>query len=215
MSVDLAEEARRATGGEGLIAGSVGPYGAALADGSEYRGDYGVSAEALADFHFPRLGALLEAGAEILAIETCPSPGEAMVVLDLLAHWPGARAWVSFTCRDDGHVSEGVAIEEAIRAVTRSPQVVAAGVNCVAPHLVEGLLTRMRTVTDLPLVVYPNAGETWDAAARTWTGTPDAFDPARDVPRWIELGARWIGGCCRTTPETIKVIRSAVETSRR
>jgi homocysteine S-methyltransferase len=196
-----------------MVAGSVGPFGAALADGSEYRGNYGVSPDALAEFHSPRLGALIEAGADILAIETCPSPVEALVVLELLSHWPGARAWVSFTCRDDAHVSEGQPIEDALRAVTRSPQVVAVGVNCVAPHLVEGLLVRMRTVTELPLVVYPNAGETWDAVAREWKGTADAFDPARDVPRWIELGARWIGGCCRTTPETIAAIAASAKST--
>ena len=210
LSVQLADQARRATGNEGLIAGSVGPYGAALADGSEYRGNYGISPDALAEFHFPRLRALLEAGAEILAIETCPSPLEAMVVLELLSHWPGARAWVSFTCRDQSHVSEGQPIEDAVRAVSISPQVVAVGVNCIAPHLMDGLIVRMRSATDLPLVVYPNSGETWDAAAREWRGTPDAFDPARDVSRWIGLGARWVGGCCRTTPETIAAIRKAV-----
>jgi homocysteine S-methyltransferase len=212
LSVELADRARAATGGEGMIAGSVGPYGASLADGSEYRGDYGVSREVLADFHRPRLAALIEAGADILAIETCPSPDEVSLVLELLAHWSGVRAWVSFTCRDDAHASEGQPIEDAVRAVVRNPQVVAVGVNCVAPRLVEGLLTRIRAVTGLPLVVYPNAGETWDPAAREWKGTPDAFDPARDVPRWMELGARWIGGCCRTTPDTIRAIR---ETMRR
>lgn len=210
LSVELADRARAATGGKGMIAGSVGPYGASLADGSEYRGNYGVSRDVLAEFHRPRLRALLDAGADILAIETLPSPDEASLVLELLAHWPGARAWVSFSCRDDAHVSEGQSIEDAIGAATRSPQVVAVGVNCVAPHLVEGLLARMRAVTQLPLVVYPNAGETWDATAREWRGTPDAFDPARDVPRWMELGARWIGGCCRTTPETTRAIREAM-----
>jgi len=210
LSVELADQARRNTGGEGMVAGSVGPYGAMLADGSEYRGDYGVSLETLAGFHAPRLQALIEAGADLLAIETCPSAIEALLILELLQHWPGTRAWVSFTCRDDERTSEGQPIGEAVAAVARSHQVVAVGVNCVAPHLVDGLLTRMRAATSLPLVVYPNAGETWDARSREWKGNPDTFDPARDVPRWIELGARWIGGCCRTTPSTISEIRKAV-----
>ena len=210
LSVELADQARRNTGGEGIVAGSVGPYGAMRADGSEYRGDYGVSLETLAGFHGPRLQALIEAGADLLAIETCPSAVEALVVLELLQHWPGVRAWVSFTCRDEERTSEGQPIDEAVAAVARSRQVVAVGVNCVAPHLVDGLLPRMRAATSLPLVVYPNAGETWDAVARQWKGTPDAFDPARDVPRWIDLGARWIGGCCRTTPAMIQAIRAAV-----
>ncbi len=210
LSVELASQAREATGGEGLVAGSVGPYGAALADGSEYRGHYGVTPEALADFHQPRLAALIEAGVDLLAIETIPSPLEARVVLDLLAHWPAARAWVSFTCRDDAHVSEGQPIEEALAVAEENPQVVAVGVNCVAPSLVDGLLDRMRNATGRPLVVYPNAGEIWDAVARQWTGARDDIDPARDVPRWVGKGARWVGGCCRTTPDTIAAIRRAV-----
>ena len=210
LSVELADQARRNTGGEGMVAGSVGPYGAMLADGSEYRGAYGVSLETLAGFHRPRLQALIEAGADLLAIETCPSAIEALLVLELLEHWPGVRAWVSFTCRDDERTSEGQLIGEAVAAVAQSRQVVAVGVNCVAPHLVDGLLTRMRAATSLPLVVYPNTGETWDAESREWKGSPDTFDPARDVPRWIDLGARWIGGCCRTTPGTIFEIRRAV-----
>jgi len=215
LSVELAGQAREATGGEGLVAGSVGPYGAALADGSEYRGNYGVTPEALVDFHEPRLSALIEAGVDLLALETLPSTREARVVLDLLTRWPATRAWVSFTCRDGAHVSEGQPIEEAVAVASASPQVVAVGVNCVAPHLVDPLLDRMRNATDLPLVVYPNAGGVWDPGARQWTGTLDDFDPARDVPRWVEKGARWIGGCCRTTPETIVAIRTAVSTEHR
>jgi homocysteine S-methyltransferase len=210
LSVELADQARRNTGGEGMVAASVGPYGAMRADGSEYRGDYGVSLETLAAFHGPRLQALIEAGPDLLAIETCPSAVEALLILELLQHWPGVRAWVSFTCRDGERTSEGQLITEAVAAVARSSQVVAVGVNCVAPHLVDPLLARMHEATSLPLVVYPNAGETWDPVAREWRGTPDVFDPARDVPRWIGLGARWIGGCCRTTPATIEAIRAAV-----
>jgi homocysteine S-methyltransferase len=193
-----------------LVAGSIGPYGAARADGSEYRGNYGVGREALRQFHRPRLEALVEASPDLLAVETCPSPVEAEVVLELLARWPEVRAWVSFTCRDDSHVSEGQPIGEAARAAVGSPQVVAVGINCVNPSYVEGLLTRLRDVTELPLVVYPNSGETWDAERRCWTGASAPFDPERETVRWLGLGARLIGGCCRTTPATITGIRRAL-----
>jgi len=196
-----------------LVAGTAGPYGAALADGSEYRGRYGVGRRTLQDFHLPRLEALLEAGADLLAVETIPSPREAEAVLQLLPRWPDARVWVSFTCRDDAHLSEGQPVEDAARVVRGHPQVVAVGVNCVSPAQVDGLLERLGPVTDLPLVVYPNSGEVWDAERRTWIGSPARFDPIRDPVRWQRLGARLIGGCCRTTPTTIRDIRRGLRTN--
>jgi len=193
-----------------LVAGSIGPYGAALADGSEYRGRYQVGAEALEAFHLPRLEELVAGGVDLLALETFPSPDEAAIVLRLMGHWPAMTAWVSFSTRDDAHVGEGQPIEEAVRAVAGLPGVVAIGVNCLPPSRVEPLLERMRRVTDLPLAAYPNSGEEWDAAGRCWVGTEGGFDPARDAPRWYRLGARLLGGCCRTTPDTIRAIRKAV-----
>lgn len=194
-----------------LVAGSVGPYGAALADGSEYRGNYRAGRAMLAAFHRPRLEVLIDATADLLAVETIPSLAEADLLLELLSNWPAARAWFSFTCRDEAHVSEGQPIAEAARLVSSSPQAVAVGVNCVAPSLVDGVLARLADATDLPLVVYPNSGERWDASRRGWTSHPSPGDPGRDARRWRAAGARLIGGCCRTTPETIRTIRTALE----
>jgi len=217
LSVELAQEAaercwarRETERPRPLVAGSVGPYGAARADGSEYRGGYGVSRQELADFHGPRLEALLAAGPDLLAIETFPSPVEAVLVLELLEAWPEARAWVSFTCRDSGRVSEGQPVRGAIAAVASHPQVVAAGFNCVAPALVEGLLAEVAGVSDKPLVVYPNRGEQWDAAAKRWIPGEPRSDLGAAARRWLAGGARVIGGCCRTTPETIRLMRSAL-----
>jgi homocysteine S-methyltransferase len=215
-SVELARDARErfwAGPGRGadrlwpLVAGSVGPYGAALADGSEYRGQYGVSPAALADFHRPRLEELAAAGVDLFALETFPSAEEARIVLGLLEEWPGLGAWVSFSARDAAHVGDGQPIEAAARMVADHAQVAAIGVNCLAPALVDELLSRLGGVTEKPLLAYPNSGETWDAVARCWTGGVAALDPAMDAPRWYGLGARLIGGCCRTTPETITALR--------
>ena len=224
LSVELAREARddfwndasRQANGRlrPLVAGSVGPYGAALADGSEYRGSYGVARQVLADFHGPRLEALVGSGPDLLAIETIPSLEEALVVLDLLESWPSVEAWVTFTCRDREQVSEGQPVVEAIAAVTGYPQVVAVGFNCVAPALVEPLLAVARPVTDKPLVVYPNSGEVWDAERRRWIPGAGPFDFGAAAPGWLEGGARLIGGCCRTTPETIRAIRTALRAAR-
>ena len=193
-----------------LIAGSVGPYGAALADGSEYRGHYGVGRAELMEFHRPRLEVLVDAAVDVLAMETIPSLDEADALLELLAERPTARAWFSFTTRDAKHLSEGQPIEEAARLVSSSPQVIAVGVNCVPPRRVDALLARLRNATDLPLVVYPNSGERWDATLRCWCGEASPLDSASAVQRWRAAGARLIGGCCRTTPANITAIRDAL-----
>lgn len=191
-----------------LVAASVGPYGAVLHDGSEYRGDYGLSEDALVDFHRERFAVLADAGADLLACETIPSRLEAAALVRLLADRPDARGWLTFTCRDDRHTAAGDDLAECARWLDGVPQVVAVGVNCVAPEWVESLIGAIRSGTDKPVVVYPNSGETWDAAARCWRGDADRFTTY--VSRWLEAGASWIGGCCRTTPEDIRRVGAEV-----
>ncbi len=210
VSVELARRARdryRAeTGDEGpsLVAGSVGPYGAMLADGSEYRGDYDPGPAALADFHRPRIHALAEAGADILAFETIPTLREAGVLVDLLDE-VGIPAWLSYSCRDGDSTSAGEPIEAAV-AVAAHPRIVAVGINCTAPRHLPALLTAARTASDLPLIAYPNGGERWDATTRRWLAEDGgAFDPAA-VASWTGLGATWLGGCCGTGPAEIAAL---------
>ena len=219
LSVDLAREARERfwnesgrAGGRALplVAASIGPYGASLADGSEYRGNYGVSRQQLADFHVPRLAAVMIARPDLLAIETIPSLEEAELVLELLAAWPEIRAWVSFTCPDAERIGEGTPVADAIAAVAGHHLVFAVGFNCVAPALGEKLLAAAARVTRKPLVIYPNSGERWDAGRRRWVPGDAPFDFGAGALRWYEQGARLIGGCCRTNPETIQAIRAAV-----
>lgn len=186
-----------------LVAASIGPYGAFLADGSEYRGDYSLSTAELMDFHRPRLAALLEAGPDLLACETLPSLTEALALARLLTEFPSASAWISFSARDDAHVSHGERLADCAAELNAIPQVVAMGVNCTAPRHIPALIAAARTATRKPIVVYPNSGETYDAARRAWCGpaTVDAF--AQEARRWYDAGARLIGGCCRTTPAHI------------
>jgi homocysteine S-methyltransferase len=192
-----------------LVAASVGPYGAALADGSEYRGDYGVEASELRSFHAERLDWLIAASPELLAVETIPSGEETRVLATLLSERPAARAWVSFQCRDADSLADGTPFTDAVAIVSAVPSVVAVGVNCVDPGLVEPLLIRASRVTNLPLVAYPNDGRAWDAAARVWRGTSRLTD-AHLARRWRDLGARYVGGCCGTRPSTIAQLRSAL-----
>jgi homocysteine S-methyltransferase len=214
LGVELAARARdrraaEAPGGALYVAASVGPYAAALADGSEYRGYAGVSAEQLEAFHGPRLEVLAAAGADVLAVETLPSAVEARVVAGLLGGHPAARAWISFACRDGRSLVDGTPFEEAVVTAAAAPQVVAVGVNCTAPAHVEELLRRARAVTDLPLAAYPNAGRAWDAAARTWRGDAGAF-PVAAAARWRRIGARLVGGCCGVGPGAIAAVAGAL-----
>jgi len=189
-----------------IVAASAGPYGAYLADGSEYRGRYGVAREVLRRFHGERLDVLLDTPADVIAFETVPSGEEADVIAGLLEERPQARAWVSFSCRDSESLRDGTAVTEAARRCAAVAGVVAVGVNCTAPRHVLGLVERIASVTDRPVVAYPNSGEDWDAEARAWTGRPDAW--LEDVGSWVEAGARMVGGCCRVGPETIHEVRA-------
>ena len=186
-----------------LIAASIGPYGAMLADGSEYRGEYGVTDEALAQFHRPRLGVLAGAGADLLAIETLPCLREALVLARLLGEFPDLSAWISFSCRDARSNSEGEDIGECAAALEPYAQIAAVGVNCTAPQLMVPLLRRMRARTGRPLVAYPNSGEQYDASLKQWRGSYATGSFGEMARAWRAEGARLIGGCCRSTPADI------------
>jgi len=197
------------------VAASVGPYGAVLANGAEYTGDYGLgegstARAALREFHLPRAEVLTAAGPDLLAIETIPSVVEAEALVEVLDALGDVPAWVSFSCRDGAHLSDGTALEDAVSIVASSPQVVAVGVNCTPPAFVPELIGRARAITDTSLVAYPNRGGTWEATAKTWTG--DAV-PAGFGPLALDLrtaGARLLGGCCGTGPSDIQAIVTAV-----
>jgi len=212
-SVELARKAREAylaenpQAGTLLVAGSVGPYGAYLADGSEYRGDYVRSADVFMDFHRPRVEALLDAGADLLACETLPSYAEIKALTALLAEYPRARAWFTFTLRDSTHLSDGTSLREVVAWLKAYPQVVALGINCIALENTTAALNTLKNLTSLPLVVYPNSGEHYDAVSKTWHHHGEACETlAGYLPQWLEAGARLIGGCCRTTPKDIAAL---------
>ena len=194
-----------------LVAGSVGPYGALLADGSEYRGDYDPGTEALRDVHAPRMEALIEAGVDLLAIETIPTLREAEVLVGLVREF-GVRAWLSYQCRDGASTAAGEPIGEAVTIAAGVPEIVAVGVNCTAPgHIASLLDIAHAAVPGLPLIAYPNGGERWDATQRRWDpgdGT-GAFSPS-DVASWTSLGATWLGGCCGTGPHDIAALSQAL-----
>jgi homocysteine S-methyltransferase len=207
-SVRLAEQARARfdDGNERWIAGSIGPYGAALADGSEYRGDYHLTVEELRSWHRPRIELLAEAGVDILALETIPCLAE---VEALLAEIDGNRqpCWLSITCTAD-RTRAGEPVAEAFSLARDVEEIVAVGVNCIDPADGYPLVRIASESSGKPVVVYPNSGERWDASARAWIG-PATFQ-ARDVEDWISNGARLVGGCCRVGPTEIRAVRDLV-----
>lgn len=194
-----------------VVAASIGPYGAYLADGSEYVGHYRIDRTDLRAFHQPRWEILSEV-ADLFACETVPNLAETEVLLDLLRQTPRAEAWVSFSCRDGARVSDGTPIGECAALCAEHPRVLAVGVNCTAPRLIPELIDRLRDAApSLPIVVYPNSGEMYDAARRGWTGSSDELDYAAAARDWYAAGARLIGGCCRTRPAHIRAIRAALD----
>lgn len=216
-SVELAREARERAAAEGtaagplLVAASVGPYGAVLAGGQEYTGDYGsgMDRRSLVEFHRRRIEVLADTDPDLFGVETIPRIDEAEAILEVLAEAPDARAWVSFTCRGDGRTGAGDDLSEAVALVRGNPQVVATGVNCTWPEHVGPALSGLSGV-ETPLVVYPNNGSAWDPAARRFVSdSAKGLEPPA-ARSWIEAGARLVGGCCGFGPEAIKDLASLV-----
>jgi homocysteine S-methyltransferase len=203
-----ADESNRANRSKPFVAASVGPYGAFLADGSEYRGNYGLTKKELMDFHRPRMKALVEAGAGLLACETIPCLIEAQAVAQLLKEFPNTTAWISFTARDEKYTSEGQVFGDCVRQLEDHPQIAAIGINCTSPKYISPLIRAAKKATEKPVLVYPNSGETYDAAKNDWDGDPVFHSFGEEAREWYDAGARLIGGCCRTTPEDIRVIAS-------
>jgi homocysteine S-methyltransferase len=187
-----------------LVAASIGPYGASLHDGSEYHGNYGLGKKALKDFHRPRMEVLADTDADLFALETIPSLLEAEALLELMQEFPGKYAWLSFSCRDGEHVSHGERFSECIALAQPSEQILGVGLNCTAPGYVLSLLETVRH-SPIPLAVYPNSGEQWNAEGKQWTGEQCETMPVAD---WYEAGARLIGGCCRISAGEITRMRA-------
>ncbi|CCW70045.1 unnamed protein product [Phytomonas sp. Hart1] len=219
-SVDVAHEARRrflATHGEAapiFVAGSVGSYGAYLADKSEYDGSYAhsVSVETFKDFHRPRIATLIKSGVDALAVETQPCADEVLAIVDLLEkEFPLIPAWISFTLNTkhlDTQIADGTKFEDILPVLDASNVVVAIGINCVPFHCVTSVLGKMSSLTTKPLIVYPNAPGAYDNATKSWV-KPDVFNKLEDTlagkcEAWIRNGARLIGGCCHTDKAAIQ-----------
>lgn len=209
-TVDVARIACESEGRQAIVAASVGPYGATLADGSEYTGAYALDARDLERFHRERLRVLATSGADLLAMETIPSRIEAEVLCRLLDETDGPDAWISFSCRDAAHLADGSPLADAAERLDGCARVHAVGINCTSPEHVSGLIDRLVSRTHKRVVVYPNSGERWNPQARVW-------EPRADQPPFTSLAADWarkgawaIGGCCRVGPDTIRELATTL-----
>lgn len=210
LSVELA---RRAAEGSGdvkqprYVAASVGPYGAVLADGSEYRGRYGLTVAQLERFHRPRIEALAAAGPDVLALETVPDTDEAEAMLRVVGSL-GLPSWLSYTICGS-RTRAGQPLAEAFALAATVDSIIAIGVNCCAPQDVAPAVEAAAAAAGKPVVVYPNSGESWDAAAHSWQGS-NTFD-AGMVESWVAAGARLVGGCCRVGPAGISAVAQVLK----
>lgn len=193
-----------------IVAASIGPYGAALADGSEYTGDYDLDEGGLIEFHRRRFHILSGTEADILACETIPSFQETLALAQLLTEIPGRFAWFSFSCTDGYHISDGTPILDCAGRLDNLDQVAAVGINCTSPRFIPSLVREVRTVTDKPIVVYPNSGEEYDPKQKRWLGITGSDDFATASRSWCAAGASLVGGCCRTGPDHIRQIRQSL-----
>ena len=209
-SVELAQQAKQQYLSELdqpkplLIAGSVGPYGAYLADGSEYTGNYQLSEEAFMEFHYVRIKALIDANVDLLACETLPSFTEIKALTKVIKQFPKISCWFSFTLKDDQHLSDGTPLSLVVEYLNNIEQIASVGINCIALEKVTSSLNVLNKLTSKPLIVYPNSGEVYDPLIKQWHPNPQhncTF--ANQLTNWIESGAKLIGGCCQTTPNDI------------
>jgi homocysteine S-methyltransferase len=216
LSLRLALEARERFWGEvsnqkgrlePLVAASIGPYGAFLADGSEYTGRYGISDAELYEFHRGRWQVLATGEADLFACETIPTQREAETLIRLLAETPVPWAWLSFSCRDGRHLCDGGLLRDAARACNSEPKVAAVGINCTAPEFIGSLVEEARQGTDKPILVYPNLGEEYDAEEKRWRAGPSSVTWEEAVGDSVRRGAVGVGGCCRVGPGRIAALR--------
>jgi homocysteine S-methyltransferase len=193
-----------------LIAASIGPYGAYLADGSEYRGAYSISDTNLREFHEERIHLLADTTADLLAVETIPSYTEARVLAAILTSVQ-KPVWVSFSCKDEAHINDGTKLEKVVSLFEDHPTVFALGANCTRPEYISGILQTIKASgVQQKIIVYPNSGEAYHAKSKTWLTLSEPLSLGTMAQTWIKDGADIIGGCCRLGPEHIRQIGEVI-----
>jgi homocysteine S-methyltransferase len=208
LSISLAKDVAAKAPEKVWVAASVGPYGAVLGGGQEYVGNYGVAHIDLVKFHRERIAVLASAKPDLFACETIPDLDEVRALVEVLADYPDIPAWITMSAQDGNSTCAGQGIGHLAELVSKTPSVVAVGVNCTKPEFVSSLLRQLATKTSLPLVVYPNAGRVWDGLNMCWIGEGHDKLPKQIVSEWVKAGAKLIGGCCGLGPDAITQLDS-------
>ena len=215
LGISLAQEEAKLYGPDKLVAAGFGPYGAYLCEGQEYTGDYkSIHKSTLRDFWLPRINAALEKRPDYILFETIPNLDELEVIVnDLtpLCKAQGIPVWVSLSIKiEEGDVklADGTDLHELTDMVDRISLI---GANCFDAHRINLILGKFQQLK-MPLIFYPNHGEVYDGITKTWTrsDTVECFNSDM-IRNMIECGTLVIGGCCNTTPDTIRIINKAVQ----
>lgn len=206
-AVSLAIDERNAHAPDALVAASIGPFGAHLADGSEYTGAYTLTEDELYAFQIERWQIFADSPADILACETIPSLSDVRAFARLLRETPGRWAWISLMCRDTHHLADGTPLAEVFAVLNDIPNLAAIGANCIPPNLAPAIMDTFRSATTRPLMVYPNASNAWKMEMGKPIDELNAEQFAAESPAWQQHGAQLIGGCCKTTPEHVRELK--------
>lgn len=220
LSINLAKETRdefwenlenKNNKSKPLVAASIGPYGAYLANGSEYTGNYNISKEELKNFHKKRLELIAKTSPDIFAVETIPSFEEAKVLCELLKEYKDIDSWISFSAKNEKHINSGEEIEKCIQYLNEQDHITSVGINCTAPKFITPLIKEIKDNTSKPIVIYPNGGAKYNPISKQWENSlTDEKEFAKMSHYWKTIGAKLIGGCCQTGPKEIKELRKVL-----
>lgn len=213
--INIAKEARDENNPKGLVAGCVGPYGTYLADGSEYTGNYQLSNEAYYNFHYEKIKTIIETGADLISIDTIPNFKEVKFLGKLMdQNFSNTPYWISLSIKNPAYLADGTPINQVVQWINEQTNAVGIGINCTPIPNITPILKNIHHLTNLPLIVYPNPGDKYNPITKTWTTSNHNYSFEKLVPEWIKLGAKVIGGCCRTTPNDIKIIHTIIQTKK-
>lgn len=183
------------------LLGGVGPYGAFLANGSEYTGDYSLTDEEYIAFHEGRIKSMIEAGIDVLILETFPNINELKAITEYTKQLD-IPVIVAASLRDKSHLADGSSLIEVASFLESQEHVIAYGLNCTKPQLVTPALKVLKQShpTHKPFIAFPNSGATYNPEIKEWNHDDLSFEEFDElIAQWFNLDLKFVGGCCCMT----------------